>query len=172
VFNSDGDNHAIELDSNHAGNTYNLTGCVFNDYAASNGSTGNEALYNNSGGAVTIYIVDGVIPSYRNGPGSTTTIILAIDWYFEIQDTAGDLITTAEFRIYDSNGVELYGVETSDGTEKYTFSGTLSGTDARIVIHDLNYLHFTQTLTHPTTSNSAAAPIVFTLTVDRVYDNP
>lgn len=171
-FISPGTGHAIELDSNHAGGTYNLTGNVFEGYAAVDGSTGNESIYNNSGGAVTIYVVDGLIPSVRNGSGSTTTIILSIDWYFEIQNSEGTIVTNAEFRVYDSNDNELYGVETSDGTEKYTFSGTLSGTDARFVVLSLDYLYFTQTLTHPASSNSAAAPIVFSLSVDRVYDNP
>jgi len=171
IFQSDGLNHAIELDFNHAGGTYNLTGCTFTGYASIDGSTGNEAIYNNSGGAVTIYIVDGLIPSVRNEVGSSTTVILAIDWYFEIQNTEGTVVTNAEFRIYDSNDNELYGVETSDGTEKYTFSGTLSGNLARIVVLSLDYLYFTQTLTHPSASNSASAPVVLSLSIDRVYDN-
>ncbi|MBR9682649.1 MAG: hypothetical protein GOV02_03150 [Candidatus Aenigmarchaeota archaeon] len=171
-FTSDGLNHAIELSTDHAGGTFSLDGCTFNEYAISDGDTGNESIYNNSGGAVTINIINGSIPSVRNGVGASTTVILSLDWYFEIQNEAGTIVTNAEFRIYDDNDNELYGVETSSGTEKYTFSGTISGTDARIVVLSLDYLYFTQTLTHPSTSNSAAAPIVITLVVDRVYDNP
>jgi len=172
AFTSDGSNHAIELDSNHAGGTYSLIGCTYNNYATSNGSTGNEPIYNNSGGHVTINVSGGDYPYYRNGPGSTTTIVQSIDWYFEIQNSAGTIVTNAEFRIYDSNGNQLYGVETSDGTELYSFDGSLSGTTARIVVLSLDYLYLSQTLTHPTTSNTASAPIVLTLTGDRVYDNP
>jgi hypothetical protein len=171
-FESDGSNHALELDSNHAGGTYTLTGCTFTGYETSNGSTGNEAIFNNSGGHVTINVSGGTYPYYRNGPGSTTTIVQSVNWYFEIQDQDGNIVNTAEFRIYDSNNNELYGVETSDGTELYSFDGALSGTSARIVVHDLDYIHFTQTLIHPSTSNTAAAPVVLTLVGDRVYDNP
>jgi len=122
-------------------------------------------------GTLTINVVDGDAPTYLALNGGTVVIIAAIDWYFEIQNSAGTIVTNAEFRIYDSNDNELYGVETSDGTEKYTFNGTISGTDARIVCLSLDYLYFTQTLTHPSSSNSAAAPIVISLGTDRVYEN-
>jgi hypothetical protein len=170
-FQSDGSNHAMELGPEHAGGSYNLVNCTYTGYETSNGSTGNEPIFNNSGGVVTIYAAGGSYPYYRNGPGSTTNIIQAINWYFEIQNQAGSIVNTAEFRIYDSNGNQLYGVETSDGTELYGFDGSLSGTPARIVVHDLNYIHFTQILTHPSTSNTAAAPVVLTLVRDRVYLN-
>ena len=171
-FESDGENHAIELTSDHAGGTYSLTNVTFTGYATENGNSGNEAIFNNSGGAVTINVTGGTYPYVRNGPGSSTSIVQSVNWYFEIQDAAGSIVSTAEFRIYDSNDVELYGVETSDGTELYSFDGALSGSNARIVVHDLSYLHFTQTLVHPSTSNTAAAPVVLTLTGDRVYENP
>jgi hypothetical protein len=171
-FVSDGSNHAIELDSNHAGGTFTLTGCTYDNYATSNGSTGNEPIYNNSGGHVTINVVGGDTPYYRNGSGATTTIVQTINWYFKIVDSAGDIVNTAEFRIYDSNLNQLFGVETSDGTELYQFDAAISGTTAIVRVHDLNYLHNSQTLSHPSTSNTAAAPTTIVLAVDRVYDNP
>lgn len=172
-FISAGTGHGIELDSNHAGNTYGISNCTFTGYATSDGNTGNEMIYNNSGGAVTINVTGGTFPSIRNGAGASTTVVQSLDWYFEIQDQAGSVVTTAEFRIF-ATGTEtqLYGVETSDGTEKYSFDGSLSGTDADIVVHDLGKIHLRQTLTHPTVSNSAAAPVVLTLVTDRVYENP
>lgn len=171
-FISDGNNHALELDFNHAGGTYTLTGCTYDGYATSNGSTGNEAIYNNSGGHVNINVSGGDFPYYRNGPGSTTTVTQTINWYFEIQNEAGTIVTNAEFRIYDSNDNELYGVETSDGTELYSFGGALTGTPARIVCLSLDYLYYTQTLNHPASSNTAGSPSVITLVRDRVYFNP
>jgi len=171
-FQSDGSNHAIELDSNHSGGTYNLIGCNYNNYATSNGSTGNEPIYNNSGGHVTINVSGGDYPYYRNGSGATTTIVQSINWYFKIVDAEGNIVNTAEFRIYDSNLNQLFGVETSDGTELYSFDGSLSGTTAIVRVHDLNYLHNSQILSHPSTSNTATAPTVIVLAVDRVYDNP
>ncbi|MGD2072035.1 MAG: hypothetical protein PVG65_00895 [Candidatus Thorarchaeota archaeon] len=172
AFISDGDNHAFELNSNHAGNTYTLTNCTYDGYETANGDTGNEPLYNNSGGHVTINVSGGNYPFYRNGPGASTTIVQSINWYFKIVDANGDIVNTAELRIYDDDDNQLFGVETSDGTELYSFDGSLAGTNARIVVHDLNYLHNSQTLVHPSTSNSEDAPTVIVLAVDRVYDNP
>lgn len=168
-FQSDGSNHGLELDENHAGGTYTLTGCTFTDYATSNGETGNEAILNNSGGHVNINVVDGTFPYFRNGPGATTTVTASISWYFKIVNSEGTIVNTAEFRIFDADGNQLYGVETSDGTELYSFSATLAGETAIVRVHDLNYIHNSQTLVHPSTSNSADAPTVIVLNIDRVY---
>ena len=70
-FISEGTGHAIEITTP---GTYTFSGNVFAGYAASNGSTGEEAVYNNSGGAVTLNIVNGSGPSIRNGAGATTTV--------------------------------------------------------------------------------------------------
>ncbi len=75
TFNSSGTGHAIELTAAHAGGSYTLTDVFFTGYATSNGSTGNEAIYNNSGGAVTINVVGGSTPSIRNGAGATTSVV-------------------------------------------------------------------------------------------------
>ena len=74
-FVSDGTGHAMELTSAHAGNSYTLTGCTYTGYASSDGSTGNECIYNNSGGAVTITLDGGDTPTIMNEPGSTTTVV-------------------------------------------------------------------------------------------------
>jgi hypothetical protein len=63
---------------------------------------------------------------------------------------------------------ELFGVETSDGSETYVFDASLAGTDAVVIAHDLNYIHYSQTLEHP----SGPQTTVVTLTTDRVYENP
>jgi len=74
-FVSDGTGHAIELTSAHAGTSKTLVNVNFSNYAASNGSTGNEAIKNNSGGAVTITIDGGTSPSVYDVGASTTTIV-------------------------------------------------------------------------------------------------
>ncbi len=76
TFISDGSNHALELTSACAGNSYNLTDHTFTGYAGSDGSTGNEVVYNNSGGAVTLnaFGITGTV-SVRNGAGASTTVI-------------------------------------------------------------------------------------------------
>lgn len=75
-FTSDGSNHAIELTTDHAGNSYTLTDCTYTNYALSDGSTGNECIYNNSGGAVTINIIGGDTPTIRNGASASTTLVI------------------------------------------------------------------------------------------------
>lgn len=70
VFNfSEG--HAIEITD--AG-TYTLDNIVFVGYGASSGTT--AAIYNNSGGAVTLNVTNGgtSTPTVRNGAGATTSI--------------------------------------------------------------------------------------------------
>lgn len=71
-FISSGTKHAIEITTP---GTYTFIGNTFTGYAGTNGSTGNEAIYNNSGGAVTLNISGGGIsPTYRNGASATTTV--------------------------------------------------------------------------------------------------
>lgn len=71
-FTSSGAGYAMEITT--AG-TYSFVGNIFSGYAGSDGSTGNEAIYNNSGGAVTLNISGGGgTPSIRNGAGASTTV--------------------------------------------------------------------------------------------------
>lgn len=71
-FTSDGTNHALEINTT---GTYTFTGNTFSGYAASDGDTGNECVYNNSGGAVTLNIEGGGdTPTIRNGSGASTTV--------------------------------------------------------------------------------------------------
>jgi len=73
TFVSDGTGHAIEIT---ASGSYTFDNNEFSGYAGSDGSTGNEAIYNNSGGAVTLNVSGGIgVYSVRNSAGSTTTII-------------------------------------------------------------------------------------------------
>lgn len=72
AFTSDGTGHGIEIT---AAGTYTFEGNTFTSYAGTNGSTGNEAIYNNSGGAVTLNITGGgSTPTIRNGAGASTTV--------------------------------------------------------------------------------------------------
>lgn len=106
-FTSDGSNHAMELTSAHAGNTYALSNTSYSGYAASNGTTGNECIYNNSGGAVTINITNGGdTPTIRNGTSATTTVNNAVD--LEINGVKTDSEPT--------NYVRCRIEKTSDGT--------------------------------------------------------
>lgn len=71
-FTSGGTGHAIEVGG--AASTITLTGNTFTGYAASNGSTGNEAIYVNiATGIVTINISGGSTPSIRTA-GATVVV--------------------------------------------------------------------------------------------------
>lgn len=71
-FISSGTGHGMEIT---VAGTYTFSGNTFSGYAGANGSTGNEAVYNNSGGAVVLNVTDGGgTPTIRNGAGATTTV--------------------------------------------------------------------------------------------------
>jgi hypothetical protein len=170
-FLSDGSNHAMELDSNHAGGSFTLLNCTYDSYAPSNGSTGNEVIYNNSGGHVTLNVSGGDVPTYRNGFGSTTTIVASVVWTFQIKNSNNEFVTGSEFRIYNSGTqIQVYGVETvTTGTEVYSFDQSLAGSNVDVVVHTVDeYLYFRQTLARPNSN----ATSVLVLSVDRWYDNP
>lgn len=69
AFNSDGAGHAIYI--TQAG-TYDFVDFEFNGFGAD--ATTDAAVYNNSGGLVTINISGGLSPTVRNGAGASTVI--------------------------------------------------------------------------------------------------
>jgi len=129
-FTSDGTGHAILIT---ATGTYNFNNIDFTGYGA-NGTT-DAAVYNNSGGAVTINISGGTTPTVRNGAGATTTIVAAVTI------TLTGLEPDTEVRVYldnaGENGTEIAGVENS-GTS-FAFSAE-SGSTINIIINSLFYL--------------------------------
>jgi len=84
--NTAGVGHAIELT---AIGTYSYSGNTHTGYGAD--GTTNAAIYNNSGGAVTINIAGGGdTPTVRNGAGASTTIVAgAVTVSVKTVDTAG-----------------------------------------------------------------------------------
>ena len=74
IFNSGGTGHAVYITVTGSANLPNWT---YNGYDAADETT-DSVFYNNSGGAVTLYVLaGGDIPSVRNGVGATTTVIAA-----------------------------------------------------------------------------------------------
>lgn len=102
-FKSDGSNHAIELTEDHAGGTYTLTGCTYTGYAASNGSTGNEVIFNDSTGHVIINVVGGDAPTIRNGLGATTALPTSVTLTMTVKDEDGAVVVGAYAYIDDNN---------------------------------------------------------------------
>ena len=123
-FTSDGSNHAMEAST--AGD-YDWNNTLVG-YATSDGSGGNEAFYNNSGGHINLTVVGGTRPYVRNGTSATTDVIIP-DVTLTI--SAPVSLVGAEIRIYDMDdtlpnlGTELAGTE-SHNAATYAFSGSAS----------------------------------------------
>jgi len=85
--------------------SYTFDTFTYSGYASIDGSTGTEAVFNDSGGAVTITISGGDIPSVRNGVGATTVVIAgAVTTLFHIQDSTGLSIENARVHVRASDG--------------------------------------------------------------------
>ena len=142
TFISDGSNHAIEIDTP---GEYTFSGHTFVGYATENGSTGNEVIYNNSGGEVILNASGntGTI-SYRNGPDASTVVNATVN----VTIIANVSLVGAEVRIYDLDttppeyGTELAGIE-SNGTANYIYAGTEGNTILIQVMKD-GYIEYTQ----------------------------
>lgn len=131
-FTSDGTGHAIEIDTP---GTYTFTGNTFSGYAGTDGSTGNECIYNNSGGAVTINVGGGGdTPTIRNGTSATTTV------NNNKTVTFTGLKDNSEVRIYlASDGSVVDGIEdaTAGTVDNRTFAwSAAAGTVVDYVIHN------------------------------------
>jgi hypothetical protein len=133
-FLSDGTGHAIELTTP---GTYTFSGNQFSGYAAS-GDTGNEAIYNNSGGPVTLNIAGGgSTPSVRNGSGASTVV------NNNVSVTFTGMKDNTEVRVYEAGTTtEIAGTENatsgSPDNRSFTFSEQAS-VSVDYVIHNLGY---------------------------------
>lgn len=172
-FESDGSNHAIRLTSACAGNSYTLTDLVVSGYASSDGSTGNEVIYNDSGGAVTINIDGGSGVSnisVRNGTNASTTLVA--NYSFTItgleQNTEVTIVTAGTTTV-------LFNVEnatTSDGDGKYQVTYSHSGgASVDILIHHPSYKPDISN-SYGVTLPSANSSIKVTMFEDENYYNP
>jgi len=104
TFISGGTGHGLYITST---GTYSLTVFNFSGY----GSTGttDAAVYNNSGGLVTLNVSGAASPTYRNGAGASTTI------NNNITVTYNNLVNGSEIRIYNAGTSTLI-----DGIESVT----------------------------------------------------
>lgn len=120
TFNSDGTGYAITLTGTAADCT--LSGVTFNGYAATNGTTGNEAIFVNiASGTMTINITNGGnTPSIRTA-GATVTVANSKTF------TVTNVIAGSEVRIYkQSDLTELGGVENVDTSPTSPVNVTVS----------------------------------------------
>lgn len=156
-FIAEGSGHAIEITS--PGN-YSLIGLTFTGYGADDSNS--AAIYNNSGGSVTLNVSGGgSTPTVRNGTSADTTV------NNNVSVTFSGLQSGSEVRVYDaSSGAELDGVESS-GT---SFTASISAsTVVDYVIHSIAYETIrVEDFTWPTSTTT----IPIQQRLDRNYSNP
>ena len=90
-----GSGHFVEITST---GTISLDNLQFSGFGAD--GTTSAAIYNNSGGAVTINILNGgATPTVRNGTGASTTIQNTVTIEATVTDPDGNAITTQDARV-------------------------------------------------------------------------
>lgn len=157
AFSSAGTGHAIELT---VAGTYSFAGLKFAGYAASNGSTGNEAVYVNvASGSVTVNV---------SGGGTTPTIRTAgaaVTVNNSIALTLTGLVSGSDIVILDAGTTtERVNVDANSGsTYVYSFS---TGGNVDICVYLAGYVPFSiRNLTLPT----ANASVPVSQVLDRNY---
>ena len=149
-----GSGHAFEITST---GTYSFSGLDFSGFGAD--GTNAAAIYNNSGGAVTINVSGGSTPTIRNGTGASTTVNNTVNV------TLTGLIAATRIKVYrQSDNVELGGVESS-GTS-FTV-GLDAAVDVTFRLISLARVPLEFDLTVPSTDTT----IPVSQQTDRVYEN-
>ena len=134
-FTSGGTGHGVLIT---VSGTYSFINFTYSNYANTNGSTGNEVIYNNSGGQITINVSGGDTPTYRNGIGASTVISAAYT-----HTITGLELNTEVTYVTASTSTELFHVENasvSDGDGKYKTVYTHGGgATVDVLIHHVDY---------------------------------
>ena len=153
------DSHAIILASGSP-STITLSNFVFTDYGLD--ETNTSSIFNSSGAAITLSIVNGVSPTVRNGTGSSTTV------ENNVPVTFTDLVNGTEIRVYTAGTLtEIAGQENIvSGTFEFS-TGAGSFVDIRIFAVDYLPVDFFS-FEIPTTAASIPIQQIF----DRNYSNP
>lgn len=131
-FVQSGVGHAIEIDTP---GTYNLQDITFTGYGGTPGTNltpssgaNDAAVFNNSGGAVTINVNGaGNQPSVRNAASSTTTVNQTVTVTIKVVDTLGTPIQHAKvFLEEDPGGTDIisYGITDVNGEVSTSYGGS------------------------------------------------
>ncbi len=113
------DHHAILIDTT---GTYTLKDFTYTNFATVDGEVGDEGLFNDSGGLVTLNISGGSAPTIRNGSGATTAIVNTKTIDFHVEDADGN----------DVEGAQVY-IQKSSPTAQFSGAGNAAG-DGDIVV--------------------------------------
>jgi hypothetical protein len=162
TFISGGVGHAIEIDTT---GTYSFSGNKFTGYGA--GGSNDAAIYNNSGGAVTINVTGGGdTPTIRNGASASTTV------NSNVSITLTGMRDNTEVRVFEQgtttvvDGIEDATAGTPDD-RSFTFT-TASGNAVDIRIINKTYVN--QAILNFSTTADTSLPIQQQF--DRNYRNP
>lgn len=118
TFVSDGSGHAIIIT---ATGTYDFNNWFFNGFS---GTGVNAAVYNNSGGAVTINVTGGDTPTVREGAGSTTTVVSSVTITVNVTDENGPVEGAAVYLEADDTTVILNTETNALGVATGSYGGT------------------------------------------------
>jgi hypothetical protein len=103
--------HAIRINSQ---GTYTLASNTFTGFGAD--GTTSAAIYNDSGGLVTLNVTGGVAsPTVRNGTNATTTINNAVTVTINVKDESNNNIQNARVSIQGANTSAVKGAIADDG---------------------------------------------------------
>ena len=168
-FGSSGDGlnqHGIYFDVESSGATYSFDGISFFDFAE-NFST-DAAIFNDSSGNLTINVVGGgTSPTFRNGIGASTTVVLSVALTFT------GLVEDSEVRIYEAGTQnELAGVESSTTSFVYNYEGVDIGNQIDVRIFHLDYtpVYFLLSQSTALTLGASDASIPIQQIFDRNYN--
>jgi hypothetical protein len=151
--------HAIILASGSP-STLTLDNFVFTGYGLDETST--SSVFNSSGAAITLSIVNGASPTVRNGTGSSTIV------ENNVLVTFTSLVTGTEIRVYTAGTLtEIAGQENIVSGSFQFSTGAGSFVDIRIFAVDYLPVDFFS-FEIPTTSTSLPLQQIF----DRNYNNP
>ena len=172
TFISSGTKHAIEITTP---GTYAFVSNSFSGYATDNGSTGNEVIYNNSGGEVILNVSGtgtGTI-SYMNGSGATTTVSSSASLIINIVDETGTAITVnSEVTVVKNSDTSILFEEDGivDGSTTYSYS---SGGGTVVYINVFNVAGYQpKTVNNYTLPSSGTTTLTIQLDTERFYSNP
>lgn len=150
--------HAIEITT---ANVYSFSGNVFTGYGANDSNS--AAIYNNSGGSVTLNITGGgSAPTIRNGVGASTTVNA------NVQVTLTGLQNPSEIRVFlQGTTTEVSGTGAENVTSGIHAFGISSGTAVDITILSLGY----QNTRIKNFSTTADTSVPVSQVLDRQYQN-
>ncbi len=157
-FISSGTGHAIEITTP---GIYTFTGNTFTGYGTT--GTTNAAIYNNSGGSVTLNITGGgSSPTYRNGAGASTTV------NSNVQVTLTNLQNPSEVRVFQAGTTtEVSGTGAESVTSGSHVFSVSSGLAVDITILSLGY----QNARIKNFSTTADTSVPVSQVIDRQYQN-